>query len=217
MFYLEWNECMGVAERKQREKDARVEAIQKVARRLIAKKGLGNTTMSEIAQGAELGKGTIYLFFKSKEDLYYSLMVPILEDFNGQLRKVTRNEKEMADRTLMKLGDFFLNSYLKEPEPYQVVMYYRAAETQPALSPERIEHLRNLMRTNLREVERIIERGIEQRVFRDVNPKSTSISIWNMVIGNLQFEENRTYDRRKSHLESLLLDSIKMILYGLKV
>lgn len=207
---------MSIAERKQREKQYRIESIKKSARRVFAKKGFANTTMSEIAEKAELAKGTLYLFFKSKEELYYSLLEPMLENHYQQISEVTSNDNEPADKTLARLKKFFIKTYLNDPAPYQVFMFYKADETQAVFSETRIEHLKDLMRKNLHELEHVIAKGIRQGIFKPVNPKVVSIAIWNLVLGILQFEQNRTFGRGKNHLKSNLDTAFSIVLNGLK-
>lgn len=64
---------MGVAARKQREKEERRAAILDAAEAVFASKGVAETTMDDIAQQAELGKGTLYLYFTSKNELYLAI------------------------------------------------------------------------------------------------------------------------------------------------
>ena len=45
-----------------------------VARQLFAKKGVGNTTMNEIAEVSGKGRRTLYTYFKSKDDIYYAVI-----------------------------------------------------------------------------------------------------------------------------------------------
>lgn len=56
--------------RKEREKQARKEEIFRAACHLFAERGYRNTTLDEIAQAAEFGKGTIYNYFPSKQALF---------------------------------------------------------------------------------------------------------------------------------------------------
>ncbi len=60
--------------RKEREKNARRQEIFLAARELFVLKGYYNTTLEEIAQHAEFGKGTIYNYFKSKEELFLGII-----------------------------------------------------------------------------------------------------------------------------------------------
>jgi len=66
--------------RKEREKVARQQEILKAARELFARKGYHNTTLEEIAQHAEFGKGTIYNYFGSKEELLYGIIDHLTRD-----------------------------------------------------------------------------------------------------------------------------------------
>jgi AcrR family transcriptional regulator len=58
---------MSVAERRAREKQNRIQGILQAAEKVFFSKGYESATMNEIAREAELGKGTIYLYFKGKD------------------------------------------------------------------------------------------------------------------------------------------------------
>ena len=60
---------MGIAERKQREKKNRRDAIVKAAKRLIVKHGVEGMSMNQLAEATELNKATLYLYFNDKDDL----------------------------------------------------------------------------------------------------------------------------------------------------
>lgn len=62
---------MGKAEENKQKKRT---ALLSHAFSLFMKKGIGNTTISEIAQQAGVGKGTFYFYFKDKEDLIEKLI-----------------------------------------------------------------------------------------------------------------------------------------------
>ena len=66
---------MGIQERKEREKERRKEEILDAAQRVFIEKGLTTATVDDIAAAAELSKGTLYLHFESKEDIYIALMM----------------------------------------------------------------------------------------------------------------------------------------------
>lgn len=60
--------------RKQREKERRINTILNSAEELFARKGYQQTNIDEIADLAEVSTGTIYFYFKNKEDLLIKLM-----------------------------------------------------------------------------------------------------------------------------------------------
>ena len=57
---------MGIHERKEREKEHRRDEILNAAQKVFFEKGLQSATMDEIAEAAELSKGTLYLYYGSK-------------------------------------------------------------------------------------------------------------------------------------------------------
>lgn len=66
---------MGISERKEREREARRNAILDATEQVVMSKGFATATMDDIAKAAELAKGTVYLYYKSKEELLVGLMI----------------------------------------------------------------------------------------------------------------------------------------------
>jgi AcrR family transcriptional regulator len=71
--------------RKEREKEARREAILKAAARVFSKKNYYEATLDEIAAEAELAKGTLYNYYKDKLDLFLSLVDGGTRQFQSEL------------------------------------------------------------------------------------------------------------------------------------
>jgi len=65
---------MGTKERRDREEQARLQAILDAAESVFARKGYYETRMDDIALKAELAKGTLYYYFKSKDEIYVHLL-----------------------------------------------------------------------------------------------------------------------------------------------
>ena len=64
---------MGISERKEREKQQRRNDIIDTAEKLFFSNGFENTTMDQVAEDAELSKGTLYLYFKNKDDIFEAI------------------------------------------------------------------------------------------------------------------------------------------------
>ena len=71
--------------RKERDKIGRKKDILEAAKRVFALKGFEKATLDEIAVESEYGKGTLYNYFKNKEDLFISLMRYELDKMNDIL------------------------------------------------------------------------------------------------------------------------------------
>ena len=85
--------------RKDKERLFKREAIMDAAVIIFAKKGYRDSTLDEIAITSEFGKGTIYNYFKGKEEIYSA----IIEDVSESLYKIIQE----ADSSSKSSKDFF--------------------------------------------------------------------------------------------------------------
>jgi len=207
---------MGIAERKQREKEERIRHIQNCAAAVFYQKGFADATMEEIAQRAELSKATLYLYYRSKDDLFYSIIEPALSRLGKRLVKIAGSRDEAADLTIRKLIDATYHLYEKDPDAYHVLSRYNAAEFTKILPGSKLDHLKDIMRSNLRQMEEAVRKGMEQGLFRKSDPKLAAIILWNCYMGVSQYKENRMEPGKSDYRKSTLDASIDLILRGLK-
>lgn len=110
---------MSVAERRVREREARAEAILKAALKVFTHRGIKDATMDEIAQEAELGKGTIYYYFSSKEAILEELVKRTVERHS-----YSALERARSASTLQKIAeviiDDFVETYKQNPELFRL-------------------------------------------------------------------------------------------------
>jgi AcrR family transcriptional regulator len=81
---------MSVAARREREREGRRSLILDAAERVFQRRGLDATTMDDIAAEAQLAKGTLYLYFATKEELLLGMALrhqaTVLADFDQAQR-----------------------------------------------------------------------------------------------------------------------------------
>ena len=65
---------------------------------LFSEKGYHNVSMHEIAEKAEFAIGTIYKFFKNKEDLYKALMLEQADKFHDELTKAIKEPDDEIEK-----------------------------------------------------------------------------------------------------------------------
>lgn len=80
--------CMGIQERKEREKEQRRDELLAAAQAVFFTRGLQAATMDEIAAKAEVSKGTLYLYYRSKEDLYLAVLLRGTDIMYAMFREV---------------------------------------------------------------------------------------------------------------------------------
>jgi AcrR family transcriptional regulator len=114
---------VGLLERRGKEKDSRKKLILKSARTLFFKKGFNNVTVDEIAKSSELGKGSIYLYFNSKEEIYAQILLNDIEDFNQQVY-VLLNKKKIAADLLVEFSNIYVDFFFNDGELFRILMTY---------------------------------------------------------------------------------------------
>ncbi len=84
--------------RKEREYRVHREEILSAAEKAFAAKGFFPTTMSDIAREAEFGTGTLYKYFKSKEELYFTLIEEKVEKINRLVKNKLSQKGSAVER-----------------------------------------------------------------------------------------------------------------------
>jgi AcrR family transcriptional regulator len=90
--------------RKEREYLAHREKILLAAEKVFAAKGFFSATMSDIAREAEFGTGSLYKYFKSKEDLHFTLIDEKVEEINGPVKAELSRKTPAVERIKKVLG-----------------------------------------------------------------------------------------------------------------
>ncbi len=83
--------------RKEREREARREAILNAAADVFSRKNFYEATLEEIAAEAELAKGTLYYYFKDKQDIFASLIRRGLQQFHENLEREIERGGSLQD------------------------------------------------------------------------------------------------------------------------
>jgi len=92
------DEDMEKIHRKVRERLTHRKEILLAAEKVFAAKGFFPTTMSEIAQEAQFGTGTLYKYFKSKDDLYFTLIDEKTAEINNPLKAELSKKTSVIER-----------------------------------------------------------------------------------------------------------------------
>ncbi len=101
---------MAIRHRKERERLARQQLILDAAIRVFAQRGFHKATMDDVAQEAELGKGTLYYYFKSKEEILQKLLEDNTRNFFNQITQAIEPEMDfikMVRKVLLFYASYF--------------------------------------------------------------------------------------------------------------
>lgn len=180
---------MGVAERKIRERVARRSSILAAARDVFAERGLVNGTMDEIAERAELSKGALYLYFPSKEELYLSVMDEGMDILIGRLLS-SRDLSLPADKALERMALAYYQFYVDYPDYFRIMFIYQHLGIRERVRPEFMAACDGKSVTCLSIVREIIEKGMNDGLFRQLNPWTVAVLCWTSLNGIIMLGEH---------------------------
>lgn len=172
---------MTVATRREHEQQMRRETIIEAARRLFRDKGFDLTTVEEIASLAELGKGTIYSYFKSKDEIYFAILESEFDILLSRMKQVIL-DFTTAENTLNKLYDTFIQ-YNRERRGLIKAIFLQI-EQQPSLRMREIV-LRLKEKTGewVKLIADVLQKGIERGEFKGFSVERMANSVVGLIIG----------------------------------
>jgi AcrR family transcriptional regulator len=177
-------------ERKQQERHARRRRIQRAARTVFAEKGYAKTSIEQIAREASLSVGAIYLYFRSKEDLYISLLEETLELFDAELNKL-RDGSDTAEAKLEAVWAFLTEWAQNDVEATRVLRLISQPNIRKQLSDEVADSVGkglNLLRSH---ISALIADGVSNGPFRTSSVDGSVDLLWSLFLGVLQANDAR--------------------------
>jgi AcrR family transcriptional regulator len=78
---------MSIEERRSKEKEIRRNAILAAAEKRFAREGFHVTTLDDVAADVEISKATIYLYFKNKEELFFSILEEKFDQYTESIQE----------------------------------------------------------------------------------------------------------------------------------
>jgi AcrR family transcriptional regulator len=168
-------------------------------------KGASRATIKDIADEAELSPGTLYIYFKNKDELYASLAIRILKHLNLRLQRVRENSELPYDQKITSVTQAFCEVYDADP-PMLINLYHlQSSETLENISAGLFYEIMSLSRQCLKTLSEIFAKGIQAGRFVSADPMQIALILWAMFSGLVVWEESkRALDPRKDFLQPTL-------------
>lgn len=177
-------------ERKAQERQARRRRIQEAARSVFAERGYAGASIELIARAAQLSVGAIYLYFRSKEDLYVSLVEDTLTVFDVEMAQV-RESAEVGTR-LRETWSILVRWAEKDAEGPRILRLL----AQPAIRPQLSDEVVAVVAAGLARIQdhmgACIADGIHAGIYRQVNAREIADLAWSVLLGSLDAAEMQT-------------------------
>lgn len=135
--------------------------IIEAAVKVIAENGYHASQVSKIAKMAGVADGTIYLYFKNKEDILVSVFEEKMGQFIEQIA-FSISLKDNADKKLLTLIEMHF-SQLSDDHPLAIVTQLELRQSNSALRFQ----INEILKPYLTVIDEIITEGMEEKVFQD--------------------------------------------------
>jgi len=208
---------VGLLERRGKEKDSRKKLILKSARTLFFEKGFNKVTVDEIAKTSELGKGSIYLYFRSKEEIYAEILLNDIDNFNQQI-SVLFDRKNSASDLLIEFSCIYVDFFLNDSELFRILMTYMLQPAKMNLSEKLNSQILGANAKSINAIGRILKLGADSKEFpADINLKQNQNAIWGLLNGIISlFIYSGAQIKRRERIYSTIKLALELFIRGLK-
>jgi AcrR family transcriptional regulator len=165
--------------RREREYLAHRGEILSAAEKVFAAKGFFSTTMSDIAREAEFGTGSLYKYFKSKEDLYFTLIDEKVEEINGPVKAELSQETPAVERIKNVLGWQF--EFFERNRDFFRIYASERSRFEWTVKDELGKDLHEKMVAYIHLLAEVMRQGIEKGEFRPLNPMDLAHALVGIV------------------------------------
>lgn len=165
---------MTAQDRKRQEREARRHRIQDAARPVFFERGFARASIEDIARQAQLSVGAIYLYFKSKEDLYLSILERSLRGL-GETVGATRDPRQAWDA---------LEAWrAAEPESGRALAMVSRPELRATLTQEVADGLAAAIHQVRSGLIASVDQAVAGRVYRSCDAGAIGESLWALFLG----------------------------------
>lgn len=177
---------MAISDRKEREFKRREEDILSAALSLFNRDDWQSVTIDQIAAKAEIGKGTVYKHFVSKDEIYAGLVVVFHQSILAELRKI-----DFRRPPLQAVGaamDVFWRAHARAPEYKRLIRYCRREDFRHIIGEKMSRALEALDAELMSLLVPVVERGIRQGAIVKKPVESVMLGLHASLIGLMEME-----------------------------
>ncbi|MCH8077551.1 MAG: TetR/AcrR family transcriptional regulator [SAR324 cluster bacterium] len=182
---------MGIADRKAREFERRGQDILSVALSLVGSGDWQSVTMDDIAEKAEIGKGTIYKHFKSKDEVCARLEMEHAKPLLDELQRIDPHLGLIPRfRAFIKL---MWRHQMENRELQGISQYCEIRASALKLSADFAEEYKAVKEAIEGMAFSLIREGVEKGIFSGRRKEYLGLSVWGAIIGTGRLLWNGNY------------------------
>ncbi len=196
---------MSISERKEREKESRRQEILKAAQRVFFRNGFEKTAMEMVAEECQLAKGTLYRYFKSKEELYVSLVQDGIEILDKMIVRELQKPLSAEEKLLAAVKAHFDFTQLYH-EHFMVFKMIDVGALSGKVDQEKLDAIQHARATAFERMKNVVAEAIKRGEFKTKHrPQEIVMMLWASSFGAImmcgekcqQFEMFKEVDAEK--------------------
>jgi AcrR family transcriptional regulator len=201
--------------------EQRVREIMSQAKEVFLKKGYFAATMEEIAKLAGASKGTVYNYFKNKDDLYVSLMMTHFEEYARLMREFKSRfsvaRYPSACEVLREIHGIYCTLYRHDPDALRIMQTYVLQDEDLflAVDEKTREKVFLLARETRMIVEEIMSECAKSGLLPQINVRQLVDALAGAFLGIFQLENQKFRRSGKDHTEDTMGLCFSLIAEGL--
>ena len=165
--------------RKEREFQTHRKEILSAAEGVFAEKGFFSSTMSEIAERAEFGTGTLYKYFKSKDDLYFTLIDEKTDAINHLAKGELSRAASPVDRIRKVLGLQF--EFVEKNRDFFRIYTSERSRFEWTLKDELGKGIHDKMVAYIKILTQVMKEGMKEGEFKPMDPTDLAHALVGIV------------------------------------
>jgi TetR/AcrR family transcriptional regulator len=177
---------MATQDRREQERTRRRNEILASARAVFAQDGYRHATVDQIAQRAEVAKGTIYLYFETKEAILAELVLQALAELHTQLHEAVESHSILQpEGRLRAMAEAYLAFSQRSPDYFRLVTAFDGGDISDNVSPERNQQILAMSNRTLDLVAQAVGDGMALGMFVAADARQAAAVLWAGLNGSL--------------------------------
>ncbi|MCG8567355.1 MAG: TetR/AcrR family transcriptional regulator [Desulfobacterales bacterium] len=179
---------MGIKERRAQEKEMRRNQILDAARTLLFSQGIHQVSISKISKASQLAVGTIYFYFKNKEEIFIALQQEGLALLYGIVREIVSQPILGEDEKLRQIGRAYAD-FSREQDAYFAIINSFLSAPRVFFAPVHKNAVDMAGKKILGLIQQVVSQGNDNGIFQESDPAKFALMFWGTLHGLLQFKK----------------------------
>jgi len=204
-------------ERRRKEKENRKNAILRAARKLFFERGFKSVTVDLIAAKAEVSKGSIYLYFDSKEEIYTQILISASVERHKEIENFLKKEGT-ASELLMMFANDYVDFFLDNNELFRILMTFMLHSENMNLTEDQNTQLIHTTNENILTISEILRKGVDSGEFiSDIDIRQVQNALWGLFNGIISlYIYTGAPEKRAERIHTTVRDSLKIFIKGIR-